>query len=85
MLESPLIQELVAERAEELVATRTHELVAEGRQRDILAVIQTRFGEVPRDLAEEIESVVDDDQLTALVRKAVACPSLESLRNEIER
>jgi hypothetical protein len=73
MIESPLIQELRAEWA----CARTHQ--------DILAVLETRFGEVPRDLPEKIASVVDDDQLTELVRKAASCPDLKAFRNEVER
>jgi hypothetical protein len=69
MIESPLIQEFVAARV----------------HKDILTFLEARFGQVPRDLAEKIETVVDDDQLTELVRKAATSPNLEAFRSEVER
>jgi hypothetical protein len=47
--------------------------------------LEARFGDVPRDLAEEIESVVDEKQLKGLVRSAGACPDLDASRNVIAR
>ncbi len=77
MIESPLIQELRTQWTRETACARA--------QQDILAVLETRFGEVPRDLAEKIESVVDEHQLTELVRRAAAAPNLEAFRSEINR
>ena len=68
MIESPLLQEFASERA----------------RKTIFAFLATRFGEVPGDLAEAIESVSDETQLTELARKAAACPDLESFRSEVE-
>ena len=68
MIESQLLQEFISERARKM----------------IFAFLETRFGEVPGDLAEDIESVSDEKQLTELARKAEACPDLESFRSEVE-
>ena len=69
MIKSPLIQEFVAERA----------------PRDLLTVPETRFGRVPQDLDEMIEAIEDDEDLAALLRKAVSCADLDAFRVEIER
>jgi len=69
MIESPLLQEFVAE----------------GRRKDILTILETRFGEVPLDVSEAIQSVVDEDRLTDLVRKSASCPDLDAFRNAIAR
>jgi hypothetical protein len=69
MIESPLIQELVADRA----------------RQDLLAVLETRFGRIPDDLDDAIEAIEDDDKLTVLLRKAVSCPDVDAFRNEFER
>jgi hypothetical protein len=89
MLESPLIDELFAEKYGELLTQRTREVTretaCETAHQYIVTVLETRFGDIPRDLAEGIGSVSDEEQLKGLVRKAVACPDLEAFRNEIER
>ena len=93
MLESPLIDELFVEKYGELLAQRTRdvtrkvarETACETAHRDIVTFLETRFGEIPRDLAEEIGSVSDDEQLRGMVRTAAACRDLESFRSEIAR
>lgn len=69
MIKFPVIQEFVAERA----------------RRDLLTVLETRFGRVPQDLDEAIEAIEDDDELAALLRKAVSCADVDAFRVEIER
>ena len=69
MIESPLLQEFVAD----------------GRRKDILTFLETRFGEVPLDVAEAIQSVVDEDRLTDLVRKSASCPDFDAFRNAVGR
>ena len=69
MIESPLIQELVRETA----------------HRAILTVLEARFGEIPREVAEAVTSVSDDNQIRDLVRKAAACPDLDAFRSELAR
>jgi hypothetical protein len=73
MIESPLIQELLTEKS----CARAHE--------DILAVLKARFGEVPRDLSEDIQAVVKDRHLRALVRKAALCSDLNVFRKAVRR
>ncbi len=68
MIESPLIQELVAENT----------------QRSILVFLETRFGEVPHEIAERIQSITDQDRLTELVRKAASCADLEEFQKDME-
>ena len=64
MIESPLIQQIVAKKAHEF----------------LLAVLETRFGAVPPDLIEEIQSVDNDDQLIDMVRQAAVCRDLDAFR-----
>jgi hypothetical protein len=75
MLELPFLDELFAEKYENLLGARTRE--------NIVAVLETRFGDVPRNLVEEIESVVDEKHLKRLVRSAAACPDLAAFREAI--
>lgn len=73
MIESPLIEELVAER------------VRANAQRNTLTVLEARFGGIPRDLAEQVQSVADEERLADLVRKAASCPDLETFAREVKR
>jgi hypothetical protein len=56
MIESPLIQEIVAER----------------RQKDILRVLAIRFGPVPAGLAAELGEILNESVLDAIVDLAVS-------------
>ena len=85
MLESPLIDELVIEKYGELLTEKTREAARETAHQYIVTVLEARFGDLPRDLAEEIESVVDGKQLKGLVRTAVACPDLDAFRGALPR
>ncbi len=75
MLESPLIQELVDKQL--------HHVVVENRREDILDFLESRFGEVPADLAEQIRSLADERRLRDLVRKAGSCADLDAFRKEL--
>ena len=55
----------------------THEYIA--------TVLEGRFGEVPRDLVEAIESVVEEKQLKDLVRIGRACSDLAKFRRAMTR
>lgn len=81
MLESPLIQGIVDKQVQQAVVetnrARAH--------RDILAVLETRFREIPGGLAEQVRSVADENRLTELLRKAVASPDLEAFRKELQK
>jgi hypothetical protein len=93
MLESPLIDELVMEKYGELLTEKTREAAREAARETacqiahqyIVAVLEARFGGVPRDLAGEIELVDDGNELKGLVRTAVACPDLDAFRNALAR
>jgi hypothetical protein len=54
-------------------------------QRAIRTVLETRFGDVPRDLVEEIEAVELDNQLQRLTRTAAACPDPDAFRRAVAR
>ena len=85
MLESPLIDELVMEKYGELLTEKTRETACETAHQYLVTVLEARFGDVPRDLTEEIESVVDGKQLKCLVRTTVACPDLDAFRGALAR
>ncbi len=88
MLESPLIDELVMEKyGDELtkLTAKIQETACETARSDILAVLEARFGDLPRDLREEIESIHDERQFRGLVRSAVSCPDLDAFRDAITR
>lgn len=69
MLEIPFLDEIVMEKTRETARL------------DIMTVLEARFGEVPVDLAEEIESIDAEKQLRGLVRLAASCPDLDAFRN----
>jgi hypothetical protein len=73
MLEVPFLDEIVMEKARETA------------QRYIVAFLEARFGDVPRDLVDEIEAIDDEKQLRGLVRSAGSCPDLEVFRKAITR
>jgi hypothetical protein len=100
MLEVPLIDVLVQEKYGDLLAEKTREDYAAAREaaretaretarktahQDIVAVLETRFGDVPRDLVDEIDAVFDVEQLKGLVRSAAACSDLGAFRDAIAR
>jgi hypothetical protein len=87
MLEVPFLDEIVQEKYGNLLAEKTREAARETAcktaHQDIVTVLEARFGEVPRDLVEEIEPVVDEEQLKALVRAAGTCPDLAAFRTTL--
>jgi predicted transposase YdaD len=75
MLESPVYREILEEgRLEE----RQERLCA-----DVLAVLEVRFGTLPRTLAQQVGQVTDCDRLEALLRHAVVVESLEVFVQEL--
>jgi hypothetical protein len=64
MIESPLIQELMAERL----------------HRAILRVLAGRHGAVPPDITAALQAVTDDARLDELIDWAARCPDLDSFR-----
>jgi hypothetical protein len=73
MLEIPFLDEIVEEKTRDAV------------HQNVVIVLEARFGEVPQDLVEAIESVDEEKQLKDLVRLAAVCPDLASFRHAIAR
>ena len=67
MIESPLIQELVAERA----------------HKDILRVLNARLGSVPPEIATALDGIQDDAKLDDLIDWAARCHSLDEFRTHL--
>ncbi len=67
MIESPLIQELVAERAHKY----------------ILLVLTDRFGTVPPEIISALPPIQDEKKLDELVVWASRCPDLEAFRSRL--
>jgi hypothetical protein len=67
MIESPLINEIIAERT----------------QNDIVEVLRARFDEVPEGIIERLRKITADKKLTTLIKYAVQCPTLESFRKRL--
>ena len=64
MIESPLIEDLLAERTQD----------------NIIDALRVRFGEPPIDLVTRLRAVGRSDTLTGLHRHAIMCPDLDSFR-----
>jgi len=67
MIESPLIQEIVAE----------------SKQEDILEVLQARFEAVPDNIIERLRAVRSEKKLLALIKLAVRCSNLDAFRKKL--
>lgn len=67
MIESPLLQRMMAERS--------HELIAE--------VLKARFNNFPRDVSKHLLEIVDEKKLKHLTRLAAKCPDLDSFRDAL--
>ena len=81
MLESPLLDELVDEKYGVRLAAK----IRETAQRGIRTVLEARFGDIPSELIEQIESVEREEQLQTLTRTAAACPNLDAFRRALAR
>jgi hypothetical protein len=75
MLEIPFLDEIVMEK--------TRETARETAQQDIVTFLEARFGDVPGDVVEGIESINDHAQLRGLVRLAASCPDLAAFRDAV--
>jgi hypothetical protein len=67
MIESPVLQNLLAEKCHDL----------------ILGVLEKRFGPVPTEVASSLKAIRDNDRLYELNMVAAVCPDLEAFRREI--
>jgi hypothetical protein len=74
MIESPLLDELKAEW--------TLEARREMRRRDILEILEARFGAAATALEAELKNI-DDDRLGDLLSLAATCRSLASFRKKL--
>jgi hypothetical protein len=68
MIESPLIQEIVA---------RT-------KQEAIMLFLEGRFGSVPVDVAMQLKGILDEEKLRDLVQYAARCSDLEAFRTHLQ-
>jgi hypothetical protein len=67
MIESPVLQRVLAERSHKM----------------IVAVLEEKFGSVPPDVVSAIVSIRDEARLDQLVRLATRCPDLDAFRREL--
>ncbi len=67
MIESPLLQELVAEKLHEA----------------ILEFLKGRFGAVPQDVTRLLRAVPTEKKLMKLTALAAKCPDLEAFREAL--
>jgi hypothetical protein len=68
MIESPLIQEMMAKKA------------AQTMHNAIVAVLEERFGTVPEDVVAALSLVLDEDYLRRLLKEATRCGDLAAFR-----
>ncbi len=67
MIESPVLQELLAEQM----------------QKAIVRVLTSRFTSVPSETGAALQPIQDPDKLDQLLDWAVRCPSLEAFRSRL--
>jgi hypothetical protein len=79
MLEIPFLDEIVMEKTRE-TARKT---ACETSQQNIVTFLSARFGDVPPDVIEGIESIDDQTELRDLVRLAASCPDLATFREAV--
>jgi hypothetical protein len=68
MIESPLIQEMMAKKT------------AETLHMSILRVLARRFGPVPEEVAAAVRTIYDEAKLAELLDEAASCADLEAIR-----
>jgi len=72
MIESPLIQEIVARSRQEAT------------QENVLKVLEARFGAVLPDTAVHLRAIADEQKLRDLLIRAALCPDLEAFQNLLQ-
>jgi hypothetical protein len=75
MIESPLLEELKAEWGAEARA--------EGRARDIVTILEDRFGDVPEEVRAAVQATRDEARLDTLLLAAVHCPDVAAFRTRL--
>jgi hypothetical protein len=73
MIESPLIQEIIAEAKAK----------AKAKQESILTILPARFGPIPAEVSTAVQAVYDLQKLTDLVIFLAQCPDLEAFRAKL--
>ena len=68
MIESPLIQELVAEQ----------------KHAWILDALEVRFGPVPQDVVAAVQAILEEQRLKELHKLAVGCGDLKMFRARLQ-
>jgi hypothetical protein len=71
MIESPLIQELLAQRSQEVM----RQLIAK--------ILANRFGPIPADLQAALQTITEEEKLSELVLLAGHCLNLDAFRREM--
>jgi len=69
MIESPLIQEIVAK----------------SKQQALRVVLQARFGSVPAEVTERLRAVDSERKLEALIKHAVRCADLQAFLKRLPK
>lgn len=72
MIESPLIQEMMAKRA------------AQTLHKSIVRVLTRRFGPVPDQVAAAVRSHYDEEELQELLEEAASCATLEAFQARLQ-
>jgi hypothetical protein len=67
MIESPLLQEILAEV----------------RREDIVTFLKSRFGIAAAELEADLKAIEDGDRLNELIKLAASCRSLKSFRKRL--
>ena len=75
MIESPLIDELLAENR--------HNVLVEARHKDILRFLKTRFGAVDDDLLIKVRAITDEQKLDDLLDEAALGPDLNTFQAKL--
>jgi hypothetical protein len=73
MIDSPVLNEFVSEQT------------AKVRRKDIVVVLEERFGSVPPEKALALNGVAEYEQLTILFKLAAACPDLDTFFANVPR
>jgi hypothetical protein len=71
MIESPLIDRIV------------QEAVSKARRKDILHFLNDRFGVLPADLANRLETITDEGRLRELLPQVFLAPDLDMFLSKV--
>jgi hypothetical protein len=80
VIDSPVLQQLVAERYGKELQMAKEEGKMERARADIVGALEVRFGSVPAELAAIVGGVEDEQRLRDLLREAILCRDVEAFR-----